>query len=84
MTDTVRIAKRIRMRRYKQRRAGLLPPVPTCRRCGGQCQVDFYLPFCGSCALLLGAPGTESGSAKDIRRAAALQLLWDLRLEGLS
>lgn len=84
MTNIERIAKRLRVRRYKQRLAGLLPPVPICRRCGGQCQVDLYLPFCGCCALLLGAPGTQRGMAKDPRKAAALQLLWELRLEGLS
>ena len=83
MTRTQQIAKRVRVRRYKQRKAGLLPPVPTCRRCGGQCQVEAYLPFCGCCALQLGAPGTQRGVAKDPRRAAALQLLWELRIESM-
>ena len=70
---------RIRQRRYRRRIAGQLPPVPTCRRCGHRCLVDHWLPFCGSCADVLGAPGTPAGTPSNPLRRAALEVLWDLR-----
>lgn len=44
-----KLAARNRVRTYRLRKAGLLPPLPRCKRCGARCLVDYYLPLCSIC-----------------------------------
>lgn len=69
-------------RRSRARRAGLLPPLPTCPRCGAKCHTDRWLPLCSTCARKQGLDSGRQvrGSARPLRLAAE-QILDKLRAE---
>ena len=41
---------RAAVKRSRMRKAGLLPPLPICPRCGSRCVTDRWLPLCSLCA----------------------------------
>jgi hypothetical protein len=74
-------------KRSRMRKAGLLPPLPTCPRCGARCTNDRWLPLCSLCARSVGvdhADRYQSRSGKHQPRAvrlAAEEILLQLRAE---
>ncbi len=71
-----RLADRVNTRRYRQRRAGLLPPVPTCPSCGKGGIVGATAPLCRACWLRTPA-GLEWNRERN-RRQYKLQQLQQL------
>jgi hypothetical protein len=60
------------MKRYRLRKAGLLPPFPVCTSCGARCTTDQWLPLCSVCG---------RGKTPRRLRLAAEQILAELRAE---
>jgi hypothetical protein len=48
-----RLADQAKVRRYRLRKAGLLPPIPRCD-CGRQVRTDRWQGLCSTCARLTG------------------------------
>ena len=44
-------AEAIRAQRYRDRKAGKLPPLPTCSSCGATIRKGDHLPLCQRCWL---------------------------------
>lgn len=61
-----RLADRVNTRRYRQRRAGLLPPVPSCEACGRANIRGAHAPLCRAC--WLGTPDGREWSRERVRR----------------
>ncbi len=75
-------------KRSRMRKAGLLPPLPTCPKCGARCTNDRWLPLCSLCARILGmdncADRYQGNYGKQQPRAvrlAAEEILLQLRAE---
>jgi hypothetical protein len=82
--------QRAAVKRNRLRKAGLLPPLPTCPKCGARCFTDRWLPLCSLCARSAGLDLAarswlrQSRSGKHQPRAirlAAEELLLQLRAE---
>jgi hypothetical protein len=75
------------MKRYRMRKAGLLPPLPICPSCGAKCTTDRWLPLCSICARkaglnFIGSNGSRARKHEPRqRRLAAEQILAELRAE---
>jgi hypothetical protein len=79
-----RLKNRLAAKRSRLRKAGLLPPLPNCRRCGAVCTNDRWLPFCSLCARILGMDNCADRYRKHPPRAvrrAAEGILLQLRAE---
>jgi ribosomal protein L32 len=77
---------RAAMKRSRLRKAGLLPPLPICPRCGAKCCTDRWLPLCSICARRRGHdPSRNQLRARKHEprplRLAAEQILAELRAE---
>jgi hypothetical protein len=73
-------------KRYRLRKAGLLPPFPVCTSCGARCTTDQWLPLCSICARRRGHdPSRNQLRARKHEprplRLAAEQILAELRAE---
>lgn len=87
-TDRAAVLQRLknnqRVKRYRMRKAGLLPPLPECPRCGAKVVSDRWLPLCATCAR--NSSGERRGSrgqkhkARPVRLAAE-QIIQELRAE---
>jgi hypothetical protein len=75
------------VKRSRMRKAGLLPPLPTCPRCGSRCNTDRWLPLCSTCARSAGREipvnrGTRARTCKPRAvRLLAEEILLQLRAE---
>jgi uncharacterized Fe-S radical SAM superfamily protein PflX len=82
-----RIKARAAMKRWRMRKAGLLPPLPTCTVCGSKCTVDRWLPRCSICARRAGLNFIGSNGARAQThqprtvRLVAKEILMQLRAE---
>jgi hypothetical protein len=82
-----RMRARAAMKRSRMRKAGLLPPLPTCTVCGKKCTVDRWLPCCSICARSAGINfiGSNGARARNHQpraiRLAAEEILLQLRAE---
>lgn len=79
--------QRAALKRSRMRKAGLLPPLPICPRCGSKCTTDRWLPLCSTCARSAGINFIGSNGARARRhqpraiRLAAEEILLQLRAE---
>lgn len=88
MTDRAvelqRLKNNQRVKRFRARKAGLLPPLPTCPKCGAKVISDRWLPLCSVCAR--NTSGERRGSrgqrhqARPVRLAAE-EIIRELRAE---
>lgn len=75
------------VKRSRMRKAGLLPPLPACQRCGATCNTDRWLPLCSLCARSTGIDFIGSSGSRARRhqprpiRLAAEEILLQLRAE---
>lgn len=82
-----RMKARAARKRWRMRKAGLLPPLPTCTVCGSKCTVDRWLPRCSICARRAGLNfiGSNGARARVHQprgiRLAAEEILLQLRAE---
>jgi hypothetical protein len=67
-----------RFKRYRMRKAGLLPPLPACPQCGAKCTSDRWLPLCSICARR-SSWGTRQGCQPREVRLMAEQIIRELR-----
>lgn len=88
MTDRAaeleRLNARQRVQRYRDRKAGLLPPLPLCPKCGAKVVSDRWLPLCSLCARSIS--GERRGSRGQLHQArpvrlAAEEIIRQLRAE---
>jgi len=79
--------QRAALKRSRMRKAGLLPPLPICPRCGSKCTTDRWLPLCSVCARSAGREIPINRGARARRhqpraiRLAAEEILIQLRAE---
>lgn len=80
-----RIKRRQSFQRWKQRKAGLLPPLPRCPRCDSKITTDRWLPLCSRCGrkVAIEAPRSRALQPKQSRqvRLLAQAVLEELRAE---
>ena len=87
LIDTKRQSQRQANRRWRLRKAGLLPPMPTCLRCGAMCINDNWLPLCSLCARRCGLDLKQRNQYGALKykfrplRIAAEKILLELRDE---
>lgn len=77
-----RIKRRQSFRRWKERKAGLLPPLPICPRCDRRMYTDRWAPYCSRCATVLGWKRQERGKPRQVRllgEAVLAELLAEAR-----
>lgn len=67
-----RLKARQRVQRYRDRKAGLLPPIPTCPKCRAKVVSDRWLPLCLICARSIS--GERRGSRGQLHKARPLRL----------
>lgn len=70
-----------RMRPSLLRKAGLLPPLPTCPNCGCKVLTERWLPHCAVCAGSRGGWGARRGHKARPLRLAAEEIIQQLRAE---
>ncbi len=73
-----RIKARQAMQRHRDRKAGLLPPVPACSNCGAKCLSDRWLPLCSVCTRR-GGWGARAGHQASQVRLRAEQVIREIR-----
>lgn len=88
MTDRAaeleRLKARQRVQRCRARKAGLLPPLPECPKCGARVLSDRWLPLCSICGRTLSAERRGSRAQQHKPRAvrlAAEEIIRELRAE---
>jgi ribosomal protein L32 len=88
MTDRAaeleRLKSQQRVKRYRDRKAGFLPPLPVCPKCGAKILTDRWLPLCSICGR--NTSGERRGSRGQLHKArpvrlAAEEIIRELRAE---
>jgi hypothetical protein len=77
-----RIKRRQSFRRWKDRKAGLLPPLAVCPRCDRRMYTDRWAPYCSRCATALGWKKQGRGTPRRVRllgEAVLAELLTEAR-----
>lgn len=87
VAEIERLKRREYFRRWKERKAGLRPPLERCPRCDSKITTDRWLPLCSRCGRKVAINSVRSSKQQHQPRHVRLlanAILEELRMEARS